>query len=642
MHEVRSVERKVRSAARKASSLAGRPASTPDAPASPLRLPTPARPTDHAAGISRKQPLPMEILSNRVMAGLFAAALVLAGPAVAAPALPACGDGEPSPPVVYGEEVESHRLFEQPVVSYPAGSALDGFDPYLQIAVGVDATGRPTCLDVDPAFAEVAPPEMRALIAGIAEWRYRPFERDGRAVPVRVAQDVHTQILPARRVPVPAIDADRFSVTLVRLGCFFGCPEYAVTVRGDGAVGYRGTRQVDVPGTHSWRVPAADVARLVAIARDPLLWSADDRYWAQATDQETTVLRIDAGGQRKQVVAYGGALAGMPVAIRRLQQAVDDVARTGDWTMLSHASLASLQREGFDFRSPAAGTMLQQALKDHRASMRDVDTSAVLRLLELGAPVGSPERDDMSPLEWALRMPHPALIEPLIARTFPAGELPSQAALDAAFAAAIESGRLEAVQRIWNVAGDRRRPSLEVVDPTNRDLAEVRRIPVVLLLEGRFGAKEGWEGFAIARWLADQGTALTGERKDGRTLLDIAAEARDAPFFLWLLERGLDPRPLGDTRLVEIGVRLGEDTALALLEAQVRRGGKWRLAPKYRFVAELQEWPRVLAWLDAHPEVEERERCGQAATAEDLAALASKAAQDAAAGGEGKLGCGRH
>jgi hypothetical protein len=558
--------------------------------------------------------------------------LLLSASAVAAE-LPTCTADELELPVVYGEEVATHRQFDAPVVTYPADRFPDAIKLVQQMALRVDETGTPTCISAWPAFAAVPTPEVVALKLEVASWRYAPFERDGRAVAVHVAQDIASQKLPTRRVPVPAIAAETLSVTLVRAGCFYGCPQYAVNVRGDGRIGYFGIDRVDVDGRHAWRLPAADAAHLVALARDPVVWAAADTYRAQARHQETTMLRIAVGSQRKQILAYGGELAGMPVAIRRLQEAVDKLADAQRLTMLSHAGIDQLQSEGFDFRSPAAGTILYRAITHRRPSLVPCcsDESAILRLLELGAPIDVlPPGSSGSAIEAVLRIPYPALIEPLITRGALETEgRPDQAKIDAAFVAAITGGRLAEVQRIWNVAGGNPRPSLEVEDPTNRDLEVVKRVPAVLLLDAPYGGRDGWEGFAIARWFAERGVELNARRKDGRTLLHAAAYADDAAFFNWLLERGVDPRPLGDTRLLEISVEFGEDTALGLLEAQARQTRAFQLAPDYGQAAEMQKWTRVLAWLDAHPEVASRVRPSRCP--DSAAHAAADSAADAAA-----------
>lgn len=316
---------------------------------------------------------------------LFAAAmLVCATPAAAK--LRECSETEAALPRIRGDAATAHLLTPRPVVSYPPATDRRHAGDFIEVYLVVDAEGRPLCAGPYPGFRADLLPEFEALWNGMEHWRYAPFERDGRAAPTRIVQYVETQILPARRVPVPPIEADTLSVTLVHAHCYFGCPQYAVNVRGDGRVGYVGLRHVDVTGEHAWRIPAADAARLVALASDPLLWSADDRYVASVTDAETTLLRVDAGGHRKQIVAYAGEYLGMPVVVRRLREAIDALAKTSQWVVLSHVALDQLEREGFDFASPEAEAMLGRARGSRQNSLRDhVDPSAIERLERLRA-----------------------------------------------------------------------------------------------------------------------------------------------------------------------------------------------------------------------------------------------------------------
>lgn len=130
---------------------------------------------------------------------------------------------------------------------------------------------------------------------------------------------------------------------------------------------------------------------------------------------------------------------------------------------------------------------------------------------------------------------------------------------------------------------------------------------MVLLLDKDY-RDNAWEGLAIARWLETLGNDLSATSENGRTLMRTAIEADDPEFVRFLLTRKHDPTTADPRRLVEFSVRHGEDMALTLLEAQLaRRPDGWELPSDYRYVAELQDWPRVIAWLDAHPEVTHRD-----------------------------------
>jgi hypothetical protein len=525
--------------------------------------------------------------------------LAVALPAAAAD-LPSCADTKVKLPEADRQTTDDHRLFERPVVDYPAGTDPALVDDYLALSVGVDASGRPTC--VGGLASEEGLPKIRAqLAAAVSSWRYRPFEREGRAIAVLVQQPIDVQILSGRVAEVPPVRAEDTSVTLVRVGCFWQCAEYAITVRGDGWVGYRGLRHVAVPDDRAWKLPAAEVAPLLALVRDPGLWAAEDDYRAQMHDAETIMVRVDAGGQRKQSLVYPASHPAAPIALRRLAEAI--VQRTGvhRWVYLSNETIEALQKESFDFASPAGRDLLVRSFH-HRHRL---DEAAILRLLELGVSAetaASPE--PWTVLDIALRERRAALVEPLIAHgVLMTDGRPDQGKIDAAFRAAIQGGRLAPVQRLWRIAGTQPNPALTYPDPYEEGSSPRRALPVTLLLE-RDLVDKAWEGFAIARWLEGQGADLSALSSRGTGLLTIAATADDPEFMRYLLARSLDPASLGEREFMRFSVRHGEDMALQVLDAQLAHKPRgWELPSDFLEVAELQDWPRVIAWLEAHPEV---------------------------------------
>jgi len=123
------------------------------------------------------------------------------------------------------------------------------------------------------------------------------------------------------------------AITLTRTVCFGFCPAYTVTITSEGDVRYVGERFVNVAGTQTATIPRADVERLLqrfdAIGFDNLR----NEYRAQVTDLPTTTITLERNGRRKTVVDYGGTGAGMPEAVRALQDEIDRVANTARWVL---------------------------------------------------------------------------------------------------------------------------------------------------------------------------------------------------------------------------------------------------------------------------------------------------------------------
>ena len=123
------------------------------------------------------------------------------------------------------------------------------------------------------------------------------------------------------------------TITLTRSMCFGFCPAYRVTIREDGQVTYVGERFVNVVGERRATIPGADVERLLRRFDDTHFDELRDEYRAQVTDLPTYTITLERNGRSKTVVDYGGLSAGMPRAVRDLQDEIDRVANTGQWVL---------------------------------------------------------------------------------------------------------------------------------------------------------------------------------------------------------------------------------------------------------------------------------------------------------------------
>lgn len=123
-------------------------------------------------------------------------------------------------------------------------------------------------------------------------------------------------------------------VTLTRSVCYGTCPDYTVTLRGDGSVEYVGRQFVGKRGRATDKVPPADVLALVR----KLDAAGFDRLAVPtpcpkgiATDNPTHTLTLERGGRAHTVEHYMGNLCAPPVLVE-LEDAVDAAAKTQRWT----------------------------------------------------------------------------------------------------------------------------------------------------------------------------------------------------------------------------------------------------------------------------------------------------------------------
>lgn len=133
--------------------------------------------------------------------------------------------------------------------------------------------------------------------------------------------------------PVTTASEGPVMITLTRTVCFGFCPAYRVTITGDGQVTYVGERFVNVTGERRAQIPRADVDRLLQRFDQIGFEQLRDEYRARVTDLPTYTITLERNGRRKSVADYGGLGAGMPQAVRDLQDEIDRVANTGQWVL---------------------------------------------------------------------------------------------------------------------------------------------------------------------------------------------------------------------------------------------------------------------------------------------------------------------
>lgn len=290
-----------------------------------------------------------------------------------------------SPMWVTGHQLEQHRLAGLRHIRV-AGAADESAQVALEVTV--DEAGRVAAAGpVSPSYALYPgpPPQpwQSEAEAQVRSWRFRPFLRGGRAVAVR--SYVHLRVLPPatvppRRVAFPEVAREQVTITLRRHGCYGVCAIYDVTIRGDGRVRFNGIGETLLDGIREYSIPVERVDRLIDRFRAADFWSLDSHYQAMVTDSPTYELTFAAGPLSKTVTDYVGHLAGMPDAVRELEDAVDEAADTSRWIHGNEATLDALAAAGFDFRSEQAAHLLI-------ASIGVAPDSLPLGLIDRGAPL---------------------------------------------------------------------------------------------------------------------------------------------------------------------------------------------------------------------------------------------------------------
>jgi hypothetical protein len=135
------------------------------------------------------------------------------------------------------------------------------------------------------------------------------------------------------QAPAQTPAMDDVQIRLTRGVCFGFCPDYSVTIGGDGEVRYEGRRFVNAVGERTATIPREEVARLVERFDAAGFDDLRNEYRGQMTDLPTFTVSLTRNGQTKTVVDYGGPSVGMPRTVRDLQAEIDRVAGTAQWVL---------------------------------------------------------------------------------------------------------------------------------------------------------------------------------------------------------------------------------------------------------------------------------------------------------------------
>lgn len=270
---------------------------------------------------------------------------------------------------------------------------------HVEFEIVVSDNGR---VDSAKLVGDAHGKEDQARIIEMAR-EFKPWTRDG--VPVRVKVRDYVSILPPERwsgvhMPFPEQwDSSTTSVGLKRTTCFGSCPDYQVTVSGDGLIHFSGGMYVLIPGDHVAHISREAARQLVLDFRKADFLSALGTYRGNWTDNPTQTVTLTIAGKTKTVVDYVGTDAGLPLAIRNLEAEIDEVAGTARWVKGNEGALASLDAEKWPF---AAATPQNVAL--YATAIETKNEPLIERYLAERGPIVSPDPSKRSPVCVASEM----------------------------------------------------------------------------------------------------------------------------------------------------------------------------------------------------------------------------------------------
>lgn len=471
----------------------------------------------------------------------------------------------------------------------------------MTVLVTIDTSGKVIAATATDNFQKLDTSPALALVRG---WTFRPQTFDGRPVIAVGLVSVtyrESPIPPDKSALFPEGALSQSAITLERSACFGTCPDYSVTVHGDGLVefdtgddhfkstvaqvhlDYNG-HNVLLPGHHTAKVDPATVARLFERFRAAHFFGLKKEYVYGATDNSTQVLTVRIGKSSKTVTDYIGTQAGMPQEVRDLEEAVDAVAGTARWVDGDTQTLGDLDAAQFDYRSREAAKLAVAAASRLAGYRPPAGVEAlILGMIDRGVPldtkIGNTSVGDAL-IHAAAIQGREALFEKLVGKGVLAA-MP-RSAVNAAFSnvgcspkiarALVESGADPRTTSENGTALTALRGSAATCEEHREKLMEMARTLIALgvPLEARdslgWTALMGCDSPELAQLLLAHGANPKVRNKDGTTPVLATDDDRVA---LILLRAGADPR-----------ARDNEDTV--------------------RSNAIKRHWPATLAWLDEH------------------------------------------
>jgi hypothetical protein len=249
------------------------------------------------------------------------------------------------------QEIAQHRLMRigtvrdaQACVDPDIARWGDYYEP-ASLRLVVDSEGHVTPVSLFGA------PECRVRIAAMVSlWRYRPFQRGGRAVTAHITERI--AFAPPERWRVPRrvltqfapqfADVTAMRIVLERWAGLSTCGlqtvvGYRLELDGDGTVQFDGTKlgaTWDGPRSEIHErstIDTAEFARLITRFWDADFCSLEDEYISGVTDSPSYTLTLESGATCVSVRNNVGRSVGAPDILDSLADEVDRVAGSSRW-----------------------------------------------------------------------------------------------------------------------------------------------------------------------------------------------------------------------------------------------------------------------------------------------------------------------
>jgi hypothetical protein len=122
-----------------------------------------------------------------------------------------------------------------------------------------------------------------------------------------------------------------FSITLERVGCLGSCPDYTVTILGDGSVRYEGRAYVRTEGVRNRTIPVSAVHKLIQKLKNEGFFQWDDEKKV-CVDFPEVHIAANLEDRQKQVLEG----CNRPGQVLRLADEIDKISGVKEWAGKPH------------------------------------------------------------------------------------------------------------------------------------------------------------------------------------------------------------------------------------------------------------------------------------------------------------------
>jgi membrane dipeptidase len=165
--------------------------------------------------------------------------------------------------------------------------------------------------------------DMKKILGGNILRVMRDAEKVSKRLQAERGPSVATlPVPPAQPAPQGPASVEPIEITLQRTPCFGTCPEYTVTLSGDGTVAYSGRQFVRTPGNHTWKIDPGAVRALAREMEAAGFFEMNDEYVSRVTDNPTTYTSLKIGNRAKKIKDY---VAGPP-KLKDIEAKIDTVS----------------------------------------------------------------------------------------------------------------------------------------------------------------------------------------------------------------------------------------------------------------------------------------------------------------------------